>query len=206
MKVLRLIIRHIMFAFCFVFMILMLRKSFMSPMVPNDARTMMDMNTLVDNMRHDMETAGVNNVLEYADCITSTRGVPRFINFEGLRQRFNNKGISTCFIFDGTTDAWGQPMVISLMVNPHGTADIRIHSYGKNKRDENGHGDDIVVWLIATDGNDAAIVSPNKNWIDGELWGTLTSIFFVLIWLYLFKIIMEVAKKYGTHRNTQTRN
>lgn len=201
MKTLRIVVRHIMFACCVVFMFFMSKKIFMMSMVPHSVQTFIDMLHIADNMRQDMNASGCSNVIEYADSLTSARGVPRVIECEGVRKRFENSGLPTLFIFGGTNDAWGQPLLVSLMANPQGAADMRIHSSGKNKQSENGNGDDIVVWLNAVDYNKASIASQEKRWVDGEAFGTAALAVHMLICLYLAKTILTAARRWGGQKN-----
>jgi len=49
------------------------------------------------------------------------------------------------------SDVWGQPIVVTLTTNHAGTGYVIMHSFGKNKKDEKGDGDDIMRWFNADD-------------------------------------------------------
>ncbi|MCL1920305.1 MAG: hypothetical protein FWG50_04380 [Kiritimatiellaeota bacterium] len=106
-----------------------------------DAITQIMMSHMVYPMHRVMGKAGHSNLVEYVDSLTGSRGIPRFVHREMIQEMSPRSG--------NFLDAWGQPIMILLTTNSNGEAGVAMHSFGGNKRDEGGGGDDIVLWIDA---------------------------------------------------------
>ena len=97
-----------------------------------------------------MKDTGYSNVLEYANGISDNHTIPRTLGYEIFDKSILSPEAMSSFYQHGVfADAWGQPIVIMLTTNRNGKVGVTMHSFGKNKRNENGGGDDIVLWISA---------------------------------------------------------
>ena len=95
-----------------------------------------------------MIDSGQTNVMEYINNLSEAHNIPPAINSKIISL------ITKGFISEtGNTkngffiDAWGNPIVINFTTNHFGKFFLTVHSFGKNKINENGRGDDIMIWL-----------------------------------------------------------
>lgn len=98
-----------------------------------------------------------SNIFEYVNSIEGIQDIPHILSCETIRRIVKDSGVATkklkfhrggSFYEDGIfTDAWGQPIVVTLTTNHSGCAGVTMHSFGKNKRNENGEGDDILMMI-----------------------------------------------------------
>jgi len=95
-----------------------------------------------------MKKCAHTNVMEYINSKRDTQHIPWVLDRETIRRITKD---SKYYPFDiekrNFLDGWGQPIVITLTTNRHGEIGITMHSFGKNLQDENGVGDDILVWI-----------------------------------------------------------
>ena len=107
------------------------------------------MRAMASSCAHITKAKGHNKMVEYFDSMSATTNFPRIVERETLRK----------IIEDGKTyypsswrngifyDAWGEPIIITLTTNNHGELGFYMHSFGKNKRNDNGKKDDIIMWF-----------------------------------------------------------
>lgn len=103
-----------------------------------------------------LETAH-SNMFEYVNSIEDIQNIPHILSCETIRKIVKDSGVATeklkfhranSFYKDGIfSDAWGQPIVVTLTTNHSGCASVTMHSFGKNKRNESGEGDDILMLI-----------------------------------------------------------
>ena len=99
-----------------------------------------------------MKRTGQTNILEYFNLKTSLFDIPRVLDYEVQESIFNdslfspagfrNKGVTI-----GLLDTWENPIKITLTTNYNGGIGITMQSFGKNGINDNGNGDDIVIWF-----------------------------------------------------------
>jgi hypothetical protein len=114
------------------------------------------MGAMRNTFQYALYETGHSNMLEYVASIEGAQNIPHVVRCETIRKIVNDSGIATerlkfdhgeSFYENGTfSDAWGQPIVVTITTNFNGNMGLTMHSYGKNKRNENGKGDDILVW------------------------------------------------------------
>jgi len=100
--------------------------------------------------------AGHSNVLEYVNSLSDVCDFPRTVDSQTVCQMFSGKfrwsESYSEYYKDGVFfDKWGQPIVVTLTTNHAGTGYVILHSFGKNKKDEKGDGDDLMMWFNADD-------------------------------------------------------
>ncbi|MCL1921840.1 MAG: hypothetical protein FWG50_12345 [Kiritimatiellaeota bacterium] len=103
--------------------------------------TQIMMSDMADSIHYVMRKASHSNLVEYVDSLTGSRRIPRFVHRE-VMQEVSPQDLD--FL-----DAWGQPIMILLTTNSNGETGMAMHSFGENKRDEQGNGDDIAIWIDA---------------------------------------------------------
>jgi len=103
-----------------------------------------------------LHETGHSNMLEYVDSIEGSQPIPHIVKCGTIRKIVNDSGImierlkfdrGESFYENGTFfDAWRQPIIVTLTTNQNGKVGLTMHSYGKNRRNENDKGDDIILW------------------------------------------------------------
>ena len=71
------------------------------------------------------------------------------LNDEIILQIIKYNDLWTSFYNDGNIiDAWGQPIIIILYYETNMITDITMHSFGRNKKNDNGRKDDLVMHYV----------------------------------------------------------
>ena len=107
---------------------------------------------MADMIKIVLNDNGCGNAAEYVYSVTGSRNIPQILGRKIIRRIREDSVIYSpdlLFLNDVLLDKWGQPITIMLTTNHIGEAGIVMHSFGKNKRNENGGGDDIVMWFNA---------------------------------------------------------
>ena len=149
MKAMNLVVRIMLrmgFLCCCIAFVVIIVRLFSSPTLYSVNLTGAYMRSMAVVMEYAMESAGHSNIVEYVNSITSTQRIPQIMDCEVIR-RIRKEAL--CFDDEDFRDAWGQPIMITLTTNRNGAIKILMHSFGKNKRNENGNGDDIQMWFNA---------------------------------------------------------
>lgn len=120
-----------------------------------------------------LNQTGSSNMLEYIESTGCTQNIPHIMSSEMVRKIIKDSGVAIerlkfdngrSFYEGGVfLDAWGRPIIVTLTTNRSQEFGITMHSFGKNRKNENGDGDDILLW------NDVCMSFPPsivKNVID----------------------------------------
>jgi len=136
---------------CAVFCITIIARSCMVPKLSSPDLTRANMRAMVSCWEHIMKPTGHSNILEYINSKSSTQTIPRIIDNEILHHIIEDGKIfyPSSWKNGEFFDAWGQPIIITLTTNNNGKVGLFMHSFGKNKRNENGKGDDVIMWFDA---------------------------------------------------------
>jgi len=115
------------------------------------------MASLRNTFEYAMWETGNSNMFAYVNSIGSVQDVPHDVNCKTIRKIVKDSGVAIerltyykggSFYENGIFfDAWGQPIVVTLTTNHNGSTGVTMHSFGKNMRNENGEGDDILMWI-----------------------------------------------------------
>ena len=97
-----------------------------------------------------MKHTKYTNVFDYFNSKTNINTIPKILDYKILSYTFNDcVGQPSGFRQKGLLDTWGNLIIISLTKNKNGEIGMTMHSYGKNKKNETGKGDDILIWFNA---------------------------------------------------------
>ena len=97
-----------------------------------------------------MKNAKNKNLLNYLNSLSDTKDIPRILDYEVIELIFKDSiGRPTSFRDKKLLDTWERPIIITLTTNRSGKVGITMHSFGENGIDENGEGDDIIMWFDA---------------------------------------------------------
>ena len=157
-----------MFASCVYYTVFIINY-FHSPSVKDfDQTTKRNMYSVADTIFDAIEITGHNNVLEYIYNITGTRHIPQTLSSDLFLQIckdvYHQVPLSSQdekILTKRLIDAWKQPIIITLTTNQNGEAGVIMHSFGKNKQNETGNGDDIILWFDADMYNPGYIGGPS---------------------------------------------
>ena len=128
---------------------------FMVPKLPSDKTTKVRMNVAAQFMQFSIQENGCSNIVEHLNKTIGIHSIPQILNYDSMYKILENNlpgTRATELMPEGVFwDAWDQPITITLITNLHsrysGRYFVMMHSKGKNKKDENGKGDDIVSFF-----------------------------------------------------------
>ena len=143
----------IVYLCCFCVVILLLVWSaFYIPAVPDNLKTQVIIENICTALKYATVHAGHSNVLEYVNSLSDGQDIPRMVSSPTINQIISDMFKASESYKDGALfDEWGQPIVVALTTNHAEKGCVIIHSFGKNKKNENGDGDDIMMWFTADD-------------------------------------------------------
>ena len=85
--------------------------------------------------------------------MSETKDIPRILDSKFTYRIINDGGpriySRNTYKDDSLLDMWGEPIIFMLTTNRNGDVGFTMHSFGKNKIDEKGGGDDIIMWFDA---------------------------------------------------------
>jgi len=112
--------------------------------------TKLNMTFMADTVKYAMKATGHSNAVEYVAHIAGTQNSLQILSRDTIRQILRDGREYPFDLENGVfLDGWEHPIMITLTTNQYGELGIMMHSFGKNKRNENGAGDDIVIWFNA---------------------------------------------------------
>ena len=152
MKIIFLIIIRVLGVGCVILIILFIRSLFLPLPIINDPidKTKLKMFSIAELIFDSMEITDHDNVLEYISNSTSIQTIPQILNVELIRSITDPNPLSHVrepLFAKMFLDAWKQPIIITLTTNHVGKVGVTMHSFGKNKRNDNGNKDDVVLWF-----------------------------------------------------------
>ena len=114
--------------------------------------TKADMSCLAYAMQSAMKHTGHTNIMEYLNCLTIITNTPYSLSHKIIPRIIEDARGASIHFWDGCLlrDAWGHPITITIQTNFNGCLNVTFHSFGKNKRNENGKNDDIIMCFDAT--------------------------------------------------------
>ena len=139
-----------------ILLVLFVRTLLWAPTYNNPVvQTKIKMYSIAEALFHFMEIDDQTNIMEYVHSITGEPRELKVLDQKILREILLAKNIKKLsssreeHYNDLFRDAWKQPIIISLTTNQNAEVGITMHSFGKNKRNDNGGGDDIFLWFDA---------------------------------------------------------
>jgi len=144
-------IMQILYVCLGIFIVIIIIGVFISPTVkPRKPNTRVSMIAMAETINGTMRWMGYTNIAEYVYYLTGKQEIPQILTHEIIQKIINEGGISpdyNCMENGDLIDTWKQPIIISIATNHNGEVGLTMHSFGKNKIDEKGAGDDIFVWF-----------------------------------------------------------
>jgi len=141
--ILRTTFRIILILFC---LIIFIRACYI-PQPSRNELTRIHMRIINAYFNGYVNKSACTNIIEYVKHTTGTEKIPQILEHETIRKLLDDAGMPLDVIGDNFFDAWKQPIIITFTTNNTETLGLSMHSFGKNKRDENGAGDDIIMWF-----------------------------------------------------------
>ena len=120
--------------------------------IPAKEDTPLYMRHMADVIKNAMHAHGQTNVSAYLNSLAKTRKIPREIDERMMKRIFKESGLYPMDIprsYHVLGDDNGKSIMMTLTTNHNGEVGIKMHSFGPNGIDENGQGDDILMWFDA---------------------------------------------------------
>jgi len=174
MKAIGIVVESTWRVLCIAFIVLLIRSCFKSSSVRGYIKleTRVSMLTIAECLKEATKHAGSSNVIEYVKKVTDTQNIPQDLNQKALGQIFSAYPVFPVSFHGGELfDEWGNSIRIILTTNHIGEAGVIMHSFGKNKRNENGGGDDIVMWFNADMSPSPEDAQKSRIWLEECLKG-----------------------------------
>jgi len=131
-----------MFILCFASLIVFYTPSTSSPA----RKTVHIMEIIGVVIKEGMKRSSHSNVIEYVSQIMHTQCIPDVISDETMEYIVTNLIKESKNYRRGVFyDAWKNPIIITLSTNKNNEIGLIMHSFGKNKLNDNGKGDDIII-------------------------------------------------------------
>ena len=148
------IIYRIITILVIVIVFMFIRSLFLSP-TTNDPiqKTKIKMYFIAKYFIYAMEKYEFIHITEYFNYLTNEQNIPRTINKDVIYQVFYEtfppplSSSEMEYLDNWLIDVWKQPIIVTLTTNQNGEFGIMMHSFGKNKRDDKGKKDDILLWF-----------------------------------------------------------
>ena len=136
----------VMITVCAVSLILFYTPSSASPLAfVRATEHTMEMMGIV--LKDSMLKSSHSNVFEYVSQITRAPYIPNVIPDKTMEYMVADWVRESKNYRNGVFyDSWKQPITVSLKKNNANKICLCIHSFGKNKKNDNGNGDDIMFW------------------------------------------------------------
>ena len=118
-----------------------------STSISPERETVYIMETMSIVIKERMQKSGHSNVFEYVSQITCTQHMPNVITYETMGYIAADLVRESKNYMRGVFyDAWKQPIIVFFDEFKDNKKSLIIHSFGKNKKNNNGNGDDIMLW------------------------------------------------------------
>ena len=107
------------------------------------------MKTMGELIRYKMQTSGYTHIDHYINNLSESITIPCILHGDFMMQIIHPGPMPLSFSLQTNElfDQWNQPIIITLTTNKNHKVGLTMHSFGKNKINENGKGDDILIWF-----------------------------------------------------------